>query len=148
MKLKFRVWDKLAKLYIYPDRGYQGHYILTLNGVFQNYQNGAGAEEFEVEQWTGLIDKMGRDIYLGDIVSFEYEEGEKREDVRKDKGEVVFKDGMFCFKNGVWWATNDLNFRVDSLLVVGNRHQNLEPLKPKSAVVFEKGLDINDLIFL
>jgi len=128
-QLKFRVWDKLAKVYIYPDKGYQGHYILTLNGLFNNLQNGSGSEEYEVEQWTGLIDKMGRDIYSGDIVSFEYEEGEKQEDVRKDRGEVVFKDGMFCFKSGVWWATNDLNFRVDSLLLIGNMNQTPELLK-------------------
>jgi hypothetical protein len=27
--LKFRAWDTLAKQFIYPDRGYQGHYVLT-----------------------------------------------------------------------------------------------------------------------
>jgi hypothetical protein len=32
---KFRVWDKLAKRFIYPDKGYQGHYVPTLNGQFQ-----------------------------------------------------------------------------------------------------------------
>jgi hypothetical protein len=129
MKFKFRVWDKLDKVYIYPDKGYQGHYILTLNGLFNNLQNGSGSEEYEVEQWTGLIDKMGRDIYLGDIVSFEYLEGEKWTDRRKDKGEVLFEDGMFCFKKGVWWATNDGNFVVDSLLVIGNINQTPELLR-------------------
>jgi len=66
--LKFRVWDKLAKHMIYPDNGYQGHYTLSLNGDFHNLQNGAGGKETAVSQFTGRTDKVGRDIYEGDLV--------------------------------------------------------------------------------
>jgi uncharacterized phage protein (TIGR01671 family) len=69
--LKFRAWDKLAKQFTYPDKGYQGHYVLTLNGQFQNLQNGSGGDEYVVQQWTGLNDYENNNIYEGDIVRYE-----------------------------------------------------------------------------
>lgn len=69
-QLKFRAWDKLAKQFTYPDKGYQGHYVLDLNGKFHNLQNGSGGDEYVVQQWTGFVDAKGKDVYEGDIVKF------------------------------------------------------------------------------
>jgi uncharacterized phage protein (TIGR01671 family) len=69
--IKFRAWDKLEKRFTYPDKGYQGHYVLTLNGQFQNLQNGSGGDEYVVQQFTGLKDYESNDIYEGDIVRYE-----------------------------------------------------------------------------
>jgi hypothetical protein len=133
-KIKFRVWDKLAKQYIYSDKGYQGHYLLTLSGGFHNLQNGASGNECVVEQWTGLVDKTGRDIYLGDIISFRYFTDPGWTEFKEDSGEVLFEDAMFCFKKGVLWATNDANFDVESLTIIGNINENPELLQELAKV--------------
>ena len=68
MNKKFRVWDKEGGYFYMPDKGYQPHYVLSLNGEFLNFQNGVGGKEVVVQQWTGLQDENGIDVYEGDIV--------------------------------------------------------------------------------
>ena len=72
-ELKFRAWDKLAKQFTYPDKGYQGHYVLDLNGRFHNLQNGSGGDEYVVQQFSGLKDSKGNEVWEGDVVKIIYE---------------------------------------------------------------------------
>ena len=127
-QLKFRCWDKLAKQFTYPDKGYQGHYVLTLNGQFQNLQNGSGGDEYVVQQWTGLKDSKGIDVYEGDAINFLHEK-------KYVKSEVVYasKFGMFVVvlepneKNEI--LTYKSLFDVGEFEVVGNIFENSELLK-------------------
>ena len=65
---KFKVWDKLAQRMIYPDKGYQQHYILDLYGRFYNLQNGSGGDDYIVLEYTGLTDSKDKEICEGDIL--------------------------------------------------------------------------------
>ena len=97
-QLKFRVWDKLEKRFIYPDKGYQGHYVLDLNGKFHNLQNGSGGDECVVQQFTGEYDKNKKPIYEGDRVRFGYSEN------HEFFGEVTYLEDRASF--GVRYKNN------------------------------------------
>ncbi len=124
--LRFRAWDKLAKQFTYPDKGYQGHYVLTLNGQFQNLQNGSGGDEYVVQQWTGEYDKNKKEIYEGDIIR----SYSKKFINDHYEAEIVFMDAAFHSKinekeyAGIWSG--------DNIEVIGNTFEHPELLKNNS----------------
>ena len=122
-QLKFRAWDTLAKKFTYPDKGYQGHYVLTLNGEFWNLQNGSGGDEYIVQQFTGLKDSKWVDIYEGDIVRGKFFDTEYRH-LKTVNSKVVWIERYACFNIGI----EEWRYSGERVTIIGNIFENSELL--------------------
>ena len=111
----------MEKRFVRADKGYQGHYILTLDGKFYNLQDGSGGDEVTIQDYIGVEDKNGIEIFEGDIVRFKY--GVSEHEVESATGGVRFDKGIFYFGDS-FFAMNDGNFDEYSLEVLGNIFEN------------------------
>ena len=107
--LKFRAWDKNLKKFHYPD--------LWDNSMPSNWRYW-----YELNQWTGLKDKNGIEIYESDYVAthdgvylIEYDCNELRYYLVRDEGGMTKKYPWYSGKY--------------ELKVIGNCYENPELLK-------------------
>lgn len=121
-EIKFRAWDKERKIYV-P----QGEIILKDYGdtyfevspncqeyIYDKCHNGEPQHNrFAIEQYIGLKDKKGVEIFEGDIMNY---------------GLVVFENGCFGIKdeNNCFISFNDVNLCFYE--IIGNIHENPELL--------------------
>jgi hypothetical protein len=110
---KFRVWDRLDQRFIYSDKGYQGHYTLSLDGKFHNLQNGSGGSEYDVQQFLGILDKNMKEVFEGDVVKGIY--GLEGLEIM---GEVEYSNYRGAYV--VDWNYEISNIELDSLEIIGN----------------------------
>lgn len=66
-EIKFRAWDKGKKEFVYTTDG--GHIVYDNKMCTNDYGDFLGNDDYETpEQFTGLYDKNGKEIYEGDVV--------------------------------------------------------------------------------
>ena len=131
-ELKFRVWSKKQKTYNYkhPFSSYGYFYIDQYGTLFSDYGNvitpAIKQDDFIIEQYTGLHDKNGKEIYDGDVVKMpDWVIGPKNEKVRFSKLSCGFEP----FVNGCFECVSPDSEEVE---VIGNVHENPELLKDRN----------------
>lgn len=122
---KLRAWNKESKQYVPP---------MTIQEMIYSTKNGFSLEQlnewFIFEQYTGLNDNNGVEIYKGDIVKWGHLNNEEKThrvaivemypDIQFHliKNNVVFKFGSFAYQD-----------TENHLEIIGNIHENEELLR-------------------
>lgn len=122
-EIKFRAWDSennCKKLSV----GIMELFDDMLAFRFEHFEQ--DPENIVFEQFTGLHDKNGREIYEGDVVRIARYGGELQ-----THGEISEEKGAFCVRNGYAVAETDIlgQFKPEIIEVIGNIHENQELLK-------------------
>lgn len=117
--IKFRGKDKHTSKWVFGDLAHSKG--ISTNGLYDRVMvGGYHVIEETVGQFTGLLDKSGKEIYEGDILN---------------NGQ---RNYIVCWNSerGAWWLkskeliyTQPLGFLSTELFIVGNIHDNLELLK-------------------
>lgn len=127
--LKFRVWDIVNKEFHY---GPSMKFFIGLDGkLFDSYGCCYNEKEYVVQEFTGLLDKNGREIYDGDILEYD--------------GGKIMEWNMYPGKHicRIYYCEEDLAFYVksktfkwyiaksqsDKIKVIGNIFDNPKLIK-------------------
>ncbi|WP_262340219.1 YopX family protein [Lactiplantibacillus plantarum] len=129
--IKFRAWDKKTKEYFHISELWNSGTnpeCFNFDGWTDNFGNKGRLKDIVIEQFTGLTDVYGEEIYEGDIVHG-YDQKPDRDDgyIGSSVTDVV------NFKHGAFWI-GDSWYKVMVMTppiveVIGNIHENPELLE-------------------
>jgi uncharacterized phage protein (TIGR01671 family) len=112
-EIKFRAWSKVEQK-MYSCFGFMSGQVLIIK---DDKAVGQKDEYFELMQFTGILDRSGKEIYEGDIVRVN-----GGEPGLEFTSQVVFEQAAFRIK-----AVYDQGFpHREDIEVIGNLHENPE----------------------
>ncbi len=120
-ELMFRAWDTVKNKWI--DGGYGFHILgeaMLIGGLFQDYRL-EDLNNIVIEQYTGLKDKNGKEIYEGDIIGWE----------DSDESGIIKLQEIVEFQQGAY-QTMSCQWGISEFEVIGDIHENPEMLKETS----------------
>lgn len=125
-EIKFRAWDKKNK-YMSGEKnwyfGIENDGSIEIYNCFSN-KNPTKKENIIIMQFTGLLDKNGKEIYEGDVIKHADPEMED------DGGQVVWEDAIAGFTYGGECSSfPEKSWRYE---VIGNIYSNPELINTKS----------------
>lgn len=124
-ELKFRAWHETDKCWYNPrfiEMNLLGQAMLRgAEGLFEIVPASA------VEQYTGLKDKNGKEIYEGDILWWEHFYGMTGENI-ETTAKVYWEEKDASFVVGDWFEPLGHLVDEDEVEVIGNIHENPELL--------------------
>jgi len=126
--LKFRIYSKRTKnLY----SGDELHYLVHIDGGLKYLTEGNG--DYIIQQFTGLIDKNGVEIFEGDLVNFIVKgiphgpevEYFTKEPVWYDNEDACWYFGRYTVDGEIYgWSIMGDNIDRNSFEVIGNIFEN------------------------
>jgi len=114
-EIKFRAWDKRANRFIYSDK------FLTLSRFFTKCEL-RFITAIDIQQYTGLKDKNGKEIYEKNIVRLFVPK------VKTEEGKDIIIDRSFIVKFEESGYSNILK-QTKMIEIIGNIYESPELLK-------------------
>jgi hypothetical protein len=125
---KFRAWDKFNGQYWYSDKYIN---LAEYFGAMQSLMDGGNVLKFQ--EYTGLKDKKGVEIYEGDFIQHPaYYETPEMSSNPLAHDFIIYKDGAFRFNDGEGLLFEEMENYDGDFEILGNLYQHPELINKNS----------------
>lgn len=125
-EIKFRAWDLTSKKF-------DANIYIHLDGWIMDTEIDDGRDDLILMQYTGLVDKNGKEIYEGDILKyykiFDFNKKYEEKRIFEVKYMALHNCGDCTEDSGIGFNFYLLEDRLEYIEIIGNRFENPELLE-------------------